>query len=310
MKEGYHMSNKFTRNITKVKDIKKQGLDTNNPNDLISLTDNKTVYLRREKDYHCLTDNVKSIKINSTEFLADENNHVETQKLVEKVDKYTPNENGYISTDYPLSVNGQTIDNKTTRNIAIYTGVLTVNGQQPDETGNVTLETGGSNDDIFINGMKLKTGNIVTGNNIFDIPLNVITDVNVEKEIVSNGIKLTFSGELVIDFTNTPVSLVRKEGFFEGRYLYYIAYKEGLFYNKDIGLSNIPITQESFIENNENLYVSFNDLPPLIITDSIYKENVPMIMYIKDTSVNDWDKNSFIPFQFNCDVYEPTNEPS
>ena len=304
------MSNKFTRNITKVKDIKKQGLDTNNPNDLISLSDNKTVYLRRETDYHCLTDNVKSIKINSTEFLADENNHVTTQKLVEKVDKYSPNENGFISTDYPLSVNGQTIDNKTNRNIAIDTGVLTVNGQAPDETGNLTIETNGSNDDIFINGMKLKTGNFVTGNNNFDIPLNVITDVNVEKEFVSNGIKLTFSGELVIDFTNTPVSLVRKEGLFDERYTYYIAYKEGLFNNKDITLSYIPITQESFIENNDNLYVSFNDLPPLIITDSIYKENVPMIIYIHDTSLNEWDKNRFIPFQFNCDVYAPTDEPS
>ena len=148
------MSNKFTRNITKIKDIKKQGLDTNNPNDLISLTDNKTVYLRREKDYHCLTDNVKSIKINSTEFLADENNHVTTQKLTEKVDKYSPNENGFISTDYPLSVNGQTIDNKTNRNITIDTGVLTVNGQAPDENGNIELNnTSVVNNTLVVNNL-------------------------------------------------------------------------------------------------------------------------------------------------------------
>ena len=53
------MAHKITRNITQVKDIDKQGLNTNNQNDLLS--DDKHVYVRNQKEYHCLTDNVKEV---------------------------------------------------------------------------------------------------------------------------------------------------------------------------------------------------------------------------------------------------------
>lgn len=53
------MANKFTRNITNVKNILKQSLNTNNQNDLLS--DDKHAYIRNKKEYHCLTDNVKSV---------------------------------------------------------------------------------------------------------------------------------------------------------------------------------------------------------------------------------------------------------
>jgi hypothetical protein len=62
------MAKKFVRGITDIKEINKQDFDTNNVNDLLS--DGKDNYIHRRKgdrseEYHCLTDNVKTI--NSTD---------------------------------------------------------------------------------------------------------------------------------------------------------------------------------------------------------------------------------------------------
>lgn len=57
------MSNKFTRNITNIKNVFKQGLETNNQNDLLSQTDGN-VFVRTLKHYHNLTDNIKNINGN------------------------------------------------------------------------------------------------------------------------------------------------------------------------------------------------------------------------------------------------------
>lgn len=54
------MSDLFTRNIQNVRNIKKQPFKTNDVNDLLEDKAGKH-YIRRRKDYHCLTDNIKSI---------------------------------------------------------------------------------------------------------------------------------------------------------------------------------------------------------------------------------------------------------
>ena len=59
------MAKKIVRGITDVKNITKQGFDTNNVNDLLS--DGEHSYIHRKKkdnseEYHCLTDNIKTIK--------------------------------------------------------------------------------------------------------------------------------------------------------------------------------------------------------------------------------------------------------
>lgn len=60
------MSHKFVRNITGVRNIKKQELVTNVQNDILSTnkldsTRKYPVYIRTGYQYHCLTDNIKSI---------------------------------------------------------------------------------------------------------------------------------------------------------------------------------------------------------------------------------------------------------
>ena len=59
------MAKKIVRGITDIKNITKQGFDTNNVNDLLS--DGEHSYIHRKKkdnseEYHCLTDNIKTIK--------------------------------------------------------------------------------------------------------------------------------------------------------------------------------------------------------------------------------------------------------
>lgn len=56
------MSKKFVRNITntKLKGDNKEPLYTNIQNDILS--DDEDVYVRNQKEYHCLTDNIKEVK--------------------------------------------------------------------------------------------------------------------------------------------------------------------------------------------------------------------------------------------------------
>lgn len=87
------MSHKFTRNITGVRNITKQGFSTNNQNDLLSgdvldSTKKYPVWVRSGFHYHCLTDNIKTI--NGT-YKPDEHNNFELQTDWNQVDSKNPN---------------------------------------------------------------------------------------------------------------------------------------------------------------------------------------------------------------------------
>lgn len=67
------MAKKIVRGITAIKEITKQCLSTNNVNDLLS--DGEHNYIHRKKkdkteEYHCLTDNVKTVTSTDTTLLA------------------------------------------------------------------------------------------------------------------------------------------------------------------------------------------------------------------------------------------------
>lgn len=97
------MAKKFTRGITNIKNILHQGFDTNNVNDLLS--DGEHNYIHRKKkdksqEYHCLTDNIKTIKSDNTDLLKvtnynKSNNtatlHPQHDKLKEQVIESTAN---------------------------------------------------------------------------------------------------------------------------------------------------------------------------------------------------------------------------
>ena len=71
------MAKKIVSGITDVKNITKQDFDTNNVNDLLS--DGEHAYIHRKKkdnseEYHCLTDNIKTIKSGDAGLLSVTNN--------------------------------------------------------------------------------------------------------------------------------------------------------------------------------------------------------------------------------------------
>lgn len=79
------MAKKIVRGITNVKTINNQDFDTNNVNDLLS--DGEHNYIHRKKkdkseEYHCLTDNVKSIESNDSSLLKVTNYNKTTNKVV------------------------------------------------------------------------------------------------------------------------------------------------------------------------------------------------------------------------------------
>lgn len=79
------MAKKFVRGITDVKTINNQDFDTNNVNDLLS--DGEHNYIHRKNkgksdEYHCLTDNVKTVESNDTSLLKVTNYNKTTNKVV------------------------------------------------------------------------------------------------------------------------------------------------------------------------------------------------------------------------------------
>ena len=84
------MAKKFVRGITEIRTINNQDFDTNNVNDL--LADGNDNYIHRRKsdkseEYHCLTDNIKTIK-SSNEYLSVTNdNATNTATLTVNHDK-------------------------------------------------------------------------------------------------------------------------------------------------------------------------------------------------------------------------------
>lgn len=115
------MANKFVRSMNDVN--QKNGvlpLDLTNENDLIS-TKEKQHHIRRKDDYHCLTDNIKSMKLNGKELKPDLiKNQVVSPNLAEEVNGVKVSSNGKVT---------------------INTGVMTVNGQQPDSKGDVVVSS-------------------------------------------------------------------------------------------------------------------------------------------------------------------------
>lgn len=63
------MAKKFVRNITnsKLRGMSKEPLDTNVQNDLLS--DEEDAFIRNKNEYHCLTDNIKSISITDNDYI-------------------------------------------------------------------------------------------------------------------------------------------------------------------------------------------------------------------------------------------------
>ena len=79
------MAKKIVRGITDIKTINNQDFDTNNVNDLLS--DGEHSYIHRKKkdkteEYHCLTDNVKTIESNDSSLLKVTNYNNTTNKVV------------------------------------------------------------------------------------------------------------------------------------------------------------------------------------------------------------------------------------
>lgn len=59
------MAKKFVRGITDIRTINNQDFDTNNVNDLLADGNNNYIHRRKadkSEEYHCLTDNIKTIK--------------------------------------------------------------------------------------------------------------------------------------------------------------------------------------------------------------------------------------------------------
>lgn len=75
------MSKNFVREINNIKDITKQSYLTNKVNDLLSTK--KHNYIRKEtNDYHCLTDNLKTLTSSNTSLLAVTNYNETTNKAM------------------------------------------------------------------------------------------------------------------------------------------------------------------------------------------------------------------------------------
>lgn len=63
------MSKNFVREIDGINNINKQEFYTNKPNDLLSTKEHN--YIRKQKqEYHCLTDNIKTLSSDNTELLS------------------------------------------------------------------------------------------------------------------------------------------------------------------------------------------------------------------------------------------------
>lgn len=127
------MANKFVRSMNDVN--QKNGeipLNLTNENDLIS-TKEKQHYIRRKDDYHCLTDNVKTIKLNGKELKPDLiKNQVTSPNLAEEVNGVKVSSNGKVTID---------------------TGVMTVNGQKPDSKGDIVVS--GSKEFLYVESCRI-----------------------------------------------------------------------------------------------------------------------------------------------------------
>lgn len=93
------MSDNFVRKVNKTGKVTDEPFYTNDPLDLLGEKDNNKAYIRLEQEYHCLTDNVKSI--NGT-MKPDKNGNV--TRIVTTVNGITANDSGQLTYKQPLLI--------------------------------------------------------------------------------------------------------------------------------------------------------------------------------------------------------------
>lgn len=98
------MSKNFVREINNIKDITKQSYLTNKVNDLLSTK--KHNYIRKEtNDYHCLTDNLKTLASSNTSLLAVTNYNETTNKAMLHPKHDATKEQVLKTTNYTIDIN-------------------------------------------------------------------------------------------------------------------------------------------------------------------------------------------------------------
>lgn len=110
------MSKNFVREINHIKDITKQSYLTNKVNDLLSTK--KHNYIRKEtNDYHCLTDNLKTLASSNTSLLAVTNYNDTTNKAMLHPKHDATKEQVLKTTNYTIDITRAPNDSDDKTNI-------------------------------------------------------------------------------------------------------------------------------------------------------------------------------------------------
>lgn len=110
------MSKNFVREINNIDDITKQSYLTNKANDLLSTK--KHNYIRKEtNDYHCLTDNLKTLTSTNTSLLSVTNNNGTTNKAVLHPKHDATKEQVLESTNKTINITHATNDSEEKTNV-------------------------------------------------------------------------------------------------------------------------------------------------------------------------------------------------
>ena len=136
------MAKKFVRGITEIRTINNQDFNTNNINDL--LADGNDNYIHRRKadkseEYHCLTDNIKTIK-SSNEYLTvtnDNANNTATLTVNPPAEQEYTGANGITITNHQVSfkhVDGFKGDLNTLKDTQFVKTTTGVSNLPPNET--------------------------------------------------------------------------------------------------------------------------------------------------------------------------------
>lgn len=112
------MSKNFVREINNIKDITKQSYLTNKVNDLLSTK--KHNYIRKEtNNYHCLTDNLKTLASSNTSLLAVTNYNETTNKAMLHPKHDGTKEQVLKTTNYTIEITRAPNDSEEKTNIDI-----------------------------------------------------------------------------------------------------------------------------------------------------------------------------------------------
>lgn len=175
------MAKKIVRGITDVKTINNQDFDTNNVNDLLS--DGQYNYIHRKKgkskEYHNLTDNIKTISSDNTDLLTVTNNNKtnNTALLSPKHDaqkeQVLESERNTVTIDH--GTNATTEKTKVDTNpqkVLEHSNLLTDYGISKTTTGNTTklgIEYTKVEDNFDLNNL---SNGLIRGTNFVNSPLN------------------------------------------------------------------------------------------------------------------------------------------